>query len=112
MSLINWDTPKKLRSTKEHNGIYVSDSGVPGTYVPNMSKEDQLKWKGKFINKGKDTARIELRKTFTHNNSYAQVLIIIEKDGTISMSTNGKIIMTASQWVEMNNVITEAMVGE
>ena len=62
MGLLSFDKPKKIRSTEEHNKMFPSDSGISGTYVPNMSKEDQLKWKAKHI-KG-DDERVEIRKEF------------------------------------------------
>ena len=62
MGLLSFDKPKKVRSAEEHNKMFSSDSGIAGTYVPNMSKEDQLKWKAKHI-KG-DDERIEIRKEF------------------------------------------------
>ena len=47
--LLCFDKPKKVRSTEEHNKTYMSDSGIAGTYVPNMSEEDKNKWKAKHI---------------------------------------------------------------
>jgi hypothetical protein len=64
---------KKIRSTAEHNSKYGSDSGIPGTYVPNMSEEDKNKWKAKHI-KG-DDERIEIRKSFNG----VQILIVVFK---------------------------------
>ena len=66
MGLLSFDKPKKIRSTEEHNKMFSSDSGISGTYVPNMSKEDQLKWKAKHI-KG-DDERVEIRKELTDYN--------------------------------------------
>ena len=45
MTLLKWDKPKKLSPTDEHNENYSSDSGVNGTYVPNMSDKDMQEWK-------------------------------------------------------------------
>ena len=109
MTIINWDKPKKLRSTEKHNNMCSSDCGVPGTYVPNMSYEDRESWKGKHINKTKNNERIELRKTFSRCGSYAQVLIVLEKEGTVSISSNGKIAMTFDDWDEVNAVVKEAL---
>ena len=72
--LLTFDKPKKVLSTEKHNKKFQSDSGMAGTYVPNMSKEDMNKWKAKHI-KGEDE-RIEIRKTF---NNGVQVLIIVYK---------------------------------
>lgn len=71
--LLCFDKPKKIRNTKEHNEMYSSDSGVAGTYVPNMSEEDKNKWKAKHI-KGEDE-RIEIRKTING----VQLLIVVYK---------------------------------
>ena len=74
--ILNFTKPQKVRSTEEHNTLFSSDSGVAGTFVPNMSKEDRLGWKAKHIN-GNDE-RIEIRKTLGCTNT--QVLIIVYKE--------------------------------
>ena len=72
--MLDFEKPKKIRSTEEHNKKYSSDSGVAGTFVPNMSKEDELKWKAKHIQG--DNERVEIRKTLGGSN----VLIIVYKN--------------------------------
>ena len=124
--LIDWNKPKKVRPTKDHNTTFSSDSGVDGTFVPNMSKKDMVAWKGKHINKGKDHARIELRKTFEGT----QLLIILAKDGwdfkhesrtpdswgrstlgkNVRISMNGPLILTFAEMEEIQDVITEAKI--
>ncbi|HPI82924.1 MAG TPA: hypothetical protein PK122_06885 [Candidatus Paceibacterota bacterium] len=74
MGLLSFDKPKKIHSTEEHNKMFPSDSGISGTYVPNMSKEDQLKWKAKHI-KG-DDERVEIRKEF----GGANLVVIVYKN--------------------------------
>lgn len=74
MSLLSFEIPKKVRSTEDHNKIYSSDSGVEGTYVPNMSEEDRCKWKAKHI-KG-ENERIEIRKGI----GGVQLVIIVYKE--------------------------------
>lgn len=123
--MINWDTPKKIRSTEDHNRVNSSDCGVPGTYVPNMSMDDQRAWKGKHINKGKVGERIELRKTFDTCGNYAQVLVVLSDEGfdkngsgvgfptgkergNIKISANGKLEMTYDEWDELKDVISVA----
>jgi len=71
--LLTFDKPKKVLSTEKHNKRFQSDSGVAGTYVPNMSEEDKNKWKAKHIT-GTDE-RIEIRKTI----GCSQLLIIVYK---------------------------------
>jgi len=107
MGLINWDKPKKVLSTEEHNNHYSSDSGIAGTYVSNMSKEDMVKWKGKKFIKTPNP-RIELRKTFLHTTG-ANVLIIVSKSNpNYTISTNGKIMMSLKEMDEFYDVINEA----
>jgi hypothetical protein len=72
--LLDFEKPKKVKSSEDHNKIYMSDSGVAGTYVPNMSDEDKNKWKAKHI-KG-DDERIEIRKSLNG----VQILIVIYKN--------------------------------
>lgn len=116
--ILNFDTPKKLRSTEKHNEMFQSDSGIAGTYVSNMSNEDLGVWKAKHI-KGKDE-RIEIRKTI---NS-VQLLVVVYKKSTITksknwrdrtkdhndvrISMNGKLDMTYDEYYDMNEAIREA----
>jgi hypothetical protein len=73
MSILSFDKPKKIRSTEKHNKKFSSDSGIAGTYVPNMSEDDKLKWKAKYIIG--DDERIEIRKTING----VQLLIVVYK---------------------------------
>lgn len=130
--ILSFDKPKKIRSTEEHNKKYSSDSGIAGTYVPNMSKEDRLKWKAKHI-KG-DDERIEIRKEFGGANA----LVVVYKNSfdppypdftyfdscrkeyddqteawhkrhnEIKFSTNGKIDASFKDFTELFQAITEA----
>ena len=118
MGILSFEKPKKVRSTEEHNNTFMSDSGIAGTYVPNMSKEDKERWKGKHI-KG-DDERIEIRKSLNG----VQMLIVVyrraritptkdwrerQKDhNNIRISMNGKVDMLFHQFEEMQQVIEEA----
>jgi hypothetical protein len=121
MAILDFEKPKKIHSTKEHNKMYSSDSGIDGTYVPNMSKEDTLKWKAKYIT-GEDE-RIEIHKTIDG----VQVVIIVYKKTrpvlkydykkkeewdkrhqNVKMSMNGKLDMTWDNWFDMEQAIREA----
>lgn len=107
MSILCFDEIKKLRSTKEHNEIFVSDCEVAGTFVPNMSDADNKKWKAKHI-KGSDE-RVEIRKSM----SGTQVVIIVYKNITskhdnIQISANGKIHMDLNIYNEFETAINEA----
>lgn len=115
MSVLSFDNPKKTRSTEEHNKLHSSDCEVSGTYVPNMSEEDNLKWKAKHI-KGKDE-RIEIRKSLG-----AQVVIVVYKNvregdwqngieghDNVRISANSKMHMTFEEYKEFTEAIKEAM---
>ena len=89
-----------------------------------MSEEDQNRWKAKLINKGKDDARVEVKKTFNG----VQVVIIVALDGwnygsekrdnrgwggttrglNVRMSANGAIKATFEQFAEIQAAVAEA----
>lgn len=122
MAILDFEKPKKIRSTEAHNKKYMSDAYVDGTYVPNMSKADTEKWKAKQI--GGEDPRIEIRKSFSFNNglgwqekghfsAFAQVLISVRPDTNtdmpqVTMSANGKIPFTAQLYAEFEEAIKEA----
>jgi len=132
--VLSFEVPKKLRSAEKHNEMFQSDSGIAGTYVPNMSKEDMDLWKAKHI-KGEDE-RIEIRKTLDG----VQVLVVVYKKEyqpkypknyptdvnkvgeytrlrtewtkrhqNVRMSMNGKLDMTYDHWWDLSEAIKEAM---
>lgn len=100
--LLNFDIPKKILTTEKHNNKYQSDCGVSGTYVSNMSVEDMVRWKCKHI-KG-DNERVELRKSFCPTN----LVIIVYKNKEIKMSMNGKLETSFDEFLEINEIVTEA----
>lgn len=118
--ILSFDKPKKVRSTEKHNEMYSSDSGIPGTFVPNMSEADMDKWKAKYI-KGKNE-RIEIRKTIEGT----QLLIIVYKKANpvkwnynnqeawknrhqnVKISMNGKLDMTLKNYGDFLAAILEA----
>jgi hypothetical protein len=118
MNIIDFEKPKKVRSTEDHNQMHSSDSGVAGTFVPNMSADDMKRWKGKHI-KG-DDERIEIRKTI----GGVQLLIVVYKavrfthwkvdqkewynnHNNVRISMNGKLDMTFTEYDEFTKVIEE-----
>lgn len=108
--MINWDKPKKIRSTEGHNKTYQSDSGVPGTFVPNMSTEDMYSWKGKLVGTATNSPRVELRKSFSRNGHYAQMLVVIYiSEDYVTISSNGKIAMTLNELSEFHQATDEAI---
>ena len=90
--------------TEQHNEYYASDSGIAGTYVPNMSPEDKLKWKAKHIN-GKDH-RVEIRKTI----GGTQLLIVVHDDWKVDLSANGKLVFDTGSWLDLKNAVDEAKI--
>lgn len=114
MGFIMWDKPKRLRPKAEHDAMHSSDTEIDGTYVPNMSKEDNLRWKGKYI--GGEDPRVEVRKLmygvnpgkkgpWPHESS--QVLIVVREQGIV-MSANGKLVMSNETLAELWVVLDEA----
>lgn len=113
--ILNFEQPKKSRSTEDHNKLYISDCEVDGTFVPNMSKEDNSRWKAKHI-KGKDE-RVEIRKCF----GGTQAVIVVYKNElkgnwregveghkNIRISANSKIHMDLQEYKEFLQAIEEA----
>lgn len=72
MTLLSFAKPKKERTFEEHERMYASDS-VPGTYVPNMSLADRLRWKAKLVGTKSGNHQIEIRSEEFGSN----VLIIV-----------------------------------
>ena len=118
MGILHWDKIPKSISTQEWMKIS-ADSAPPGVYTPNMSKDDMLKWKAKFIS-GKEK-RVEIRKSFLwsnkekypNNKNYSsQVLIVVRLNPTddpdILISTNGKIAMSNVESISLQMAIEEA----
>lgn len=117
--ILSWDKPKKAESVEEWKKRS-ADGAPPGVYHPNMSQEDNLKWKAKKI--GGEDPRVEIRKSFYHSNGkqypnnrcYAsQCLIVVRKKTTdepqVLISTNGKMGMTLGDALDLNEAIKEAL---
>lgn len=120
-NVLDFEKPKKVRTTEEHNEMFSSDSGVAGTYVPNMSKEDMNKWKAKHITGEEE--RVEIRKTIEG----VQLVIIVYKKARpakwdykkqdewnkrhqdIRMSMNGKLDLTWDNFWDMQEAVKEAL---
>jgi hypothetical protein len=125
-SVLSFDKPKKVRTTEEHNRAFASNAEAAGTYVPNMSKKDKLRWKAKKI--GGPDKRIEIRKTIEgfdptlksqlfgnpatpqtpKTNCYAQILMIVRPDGSVIMSSNGRMAFDSATWSELQLAKNEA----
>lgn len=105
--ILNFEKPPKNISTEQHNDYFQSDSGVAGTYVPNMPESWRRTFKAKHI-KGKDP-RIEIRKGLDNG---VQVLIVVRNgavgDG-LEMSANGRMKWTPAEWGALTIAIYEAV---
>lgn len=101
MGILNFDKINKKTSSKEHINAYQSDCWVPGTYMPNMSEEDNYAWKGKHV--WGENERVEIRKCIG-----AQMLLVVHKDWTIDMSANGKMNFIDNEFNELFEAVSEA----
>ncbi len=100
-----WEEPAKVMIAEERAERYQSDSGVPGTYVPNMSEADQLRWRARLV-KGKDP-RVELRRRC----GLALVLIVVRYKGPgidVTMSMNRAAHLIAADWWDLKEAVKEA----
>jgi hypothetical protein len=61
MSVLMWEKPKPIMS-KEERASYQADGAPPGTWMPNMSREDEMRWKAKFVGKTTGFPQVELRR--------------------------------------------------
>ena len=103
--VLRWDRPPRAMSTAEWKAIS-ADGAPPGVYTPNMSDTDKLTWKAKLAG-GKDP-RAEIRKTVTAGYHYAQVLIVIRPDQTVTVSGNGTMCFSQKEWAELAAAVEEA----
>jgi len=98
-----------------------SDSGISGTYVPNMSRLDQSKWKGKLVGKRSGVLQVEIRKdTFVciialNGYNYKYYKKKPDRWGTsttgkhIHIGASGPIQLTFKEWEEWGKVVQEAV---
>lgn len=62
MSILSWDKPAKARSHDDHVANTSADGAPPGCYVPNMSREDAMKWKAKVVGAKVGFPQVEIRR--------------------------------------------------
>lgn len=116
MTVLSWDKPEKVVSTEEW-ASWQADSAPPGTYVPNMSKEDMRKWKAKRVGFKSGHPQIEIRKDSTviivslyggykykHYGKYSPSTEGIN----LHIATAGPIQWTWQEWAECQEAIQEA----
>ncbi len=56
----------------------------------------------------KKRGTVELRKSFSSHPHYANVLIVVDTEGGVVMSMNGKAAMTADDMNDMNDAVKNA----
>jgi hypothetical protein len=123
MSVLSWDKPEQVMSKEDWKSC-VFDGGPPGSYIPNMSEEDRVRWKAKFV--GGKYPRVEIRKTFTAGQ-HVQAVIVVSPTGkpignrgwgsckndfgediNVKMSMNGSACMTFQEFDNLWAAISEA----
>ena len=97
--LLWWEKPAPI-AERELNS---SDSGIIGTYAPNMSLEDRLRWKAKRV-RGSDP-RIEIRKGTTAGS----LLLMVVRPNTVTLSMNNKVVLTDTDWEALCRAREEAV---
>lgn len=115
MGIISWDKPRKIHSTKDHNEMYSSDCDVPGTYMPNMSKDDIKKWKGRVVGAKIGSPQVEIRKNYmlvivSLGGGYQHKFYTREKTVGINLhiSMAGPTQLTFQDWDDMKAAVDEA----
>jgi hypothetical protein len=63
--ILVWDKPKQVMSEEQRRREFSSDAEVHGTYQPNMSAEDQARWKAKLVGTRSNNPQVEIRKDTT-----------------------------------------------
>ncbi len=111
-----WNKPPKIMSRQEWESIS-ADGAPPGVYVPNMSSEDQYRWRARLAgqrSEGLRELRAEIRRTFSSKGAgerwatFAQVLILVYADGEVRMSANGPVALTPQDWDDLGTAVAEA----
>lgn len=96
IQILSWDKPAKVMPREEWESIS-ADGAPPGVYIPNMSKEDMLKWKAKKVGQ-----RVEIRKT-----AGSQILIKVTLEG-VTISMNGPAQLSMEDLIDLTLVVIEA----
>lgn len=131
MGILMWEKPEKIMTTESWRASHSSDCDVPGTYTPNMSPEDEKRWKARLIGKG-EFARVEIRRlgavvTVALGAGFGSKKEPVYKDGewppthhkkieplpetvgvNVQIKTGRVIDLTWNQLAELNSAIKEA----
>ena len=117
MGILMWDKPKKVKTKEQWENDGGFDGGPVGGYLPNMSDEDQARWKAKLVGVKSGHPQVEIRKT----TRGAQMLLIVSlgdgytykyykdvKGVNVHIALNGPGQMTFDDMAEMSQAVTEA----
>ncbi len=123
MGILSWNKPEKVMTTEQWEDIS-ADGAPPGVYVPNMSKEDQLKWKAKLTGKKFGYPQVEIRrngmvlivcldkgynyKTYKAKPDAWGSHILSTKGINIHMSSNNAQQLTFDEFEQMHLAVREA----
>src|ERR1700735_2448356 len=118
MQILMWDKPERVQSVKDWKSQSFED-GPTGGYLPNMSPEDEQRWKAKLVGKTTGFPQVQIRKT----TKGAQFLFIVRlgdaykyshdqpettKGINVHISLNGPAMMTFEDVDNMQKAIAEA----
>ncbi len=92
-----------------------ADGAPPGTYTPNMSREDAAKWNAKLCGHRSGHPQVEIRSS----RGGSQLLVIVSLEANIKyqgrtsqcnvrMSANGPLHFSFDDWQNLNLAIEEA----
>ena len=109
-----WTKPEKIMTEKERREEGNSDSEILGTYMPNMSGEDQKAWKAKLTGYRAGHPQVEIRKDTSviiialHGYKYKHYTPEDTRDYAIHISSAGPIQWTSKELDEFQVAIAEA----
>ena len=72
--ILMWDKPKKAQSTADWKNSYGFEAGPAGGYMPNMSQDDEERWKAKLTGVKSGFPQVEIRKS-TLNGTLMLIIV-------------------------------------
>lgn len=100
--LLYWGKIEKARSPEEHANMYSADGAPPGVYASNMSPNDELLWRAKYI--GGENRRVEIRTSELGVN----LVLIVYADFSMKVSMNGTAWFDLDGWINLQQAVKEA----
>ena len=102
--VLSFVKPERAKSIEDWKSLQ-ADGAPPGTYVPNMTKEDRLKWKATVVGTKSGNHQIEIRSMSPHSN----VVIVVsgamptsdhrrEPPYYVKVSSNGPAYFSVDLW--------------